>query len=592
MTTAFGATTEKFRDLDLFRKILILFGAVVLIAVTLVSLIFWNGYRGLVDAEMSEIVRRNADLVAGNVKTTIDTASYNSKLILANGTVQTVLKNGIDPSDLYTIRELQNMTRTFMNITPHISAVYLFDVNGHYAGIDNYSYHDFSFDRVESARWYPEVLALKGFYLLRPNGGEKERMNGNQNVISLIRSIYDLDKASRLIGTIMLNLKESLFTGCFPDPGEGEELFVTIVDGDMRPIVSRGAEFLSWLDGAKGKTLLAADGTNESVSVSGRKVFFASRKIESADWYVVTAMPYAAYATPIYGIGRLYWIFLALLVALLAFAATLINRLFTVPIRELTETMKVVGGGEFRRVEIRTGNDEIGLLKDTYNAMIERIESLVERIREEEERKRVAELHALQMQIKPHFLYNTIDTARSLVLSGKTAEVNVLLRSLGQFFRNSICGEKDIVTIGEEIEAVKNYLIIQKIRYGEMFEAEYDIDESILDTPTLKLVLQPLVENAIYHGIRPLGRPGVIGIRLWGDGNFAYASVEDDGVGMTEEKLEETIMVGNAIPGEYIGLCGTIDRLKLFCGDDDPVEIRSESGRGTCVTVRLPRSGA
>jgi two-component system sensor histidine kinase YesM len=193
------------------------------------------------------------------------------------------------------------------------------------------------------------------------------------------------------------------------------------------------------------------------------------------------------------------------------------------------------------------------------------------------------------MQIKPHFLYNTIDTARSMVLTGHTQEVNTLLRSLGQFYRNSICGGKDVITLGEEIDMVKNYLIIQKMRYGDLFEAEYDIDESLLHAPMLKLVVQPLVENAIYHGIRPSGHAGVISLRVWREPSFLCVSVSDNGVGMSAEKLASVMHACHDVRmGEYIGLCGPVDRLRLFCNMETPLHIRSDEGLGTCVTVFVP----
>jgi len=119
-----------------------------------------------------------------------------------------------------------------------------------------------------------------------------------------------------------------------------------------------------------------------------------------------------------------------------------------------------------------------------------------------------------------------------------------------------------------------------------MFEAAYDIDERLLATPCLKLVLQPLVENALYHGIRPSGRSGVISVKLRAEHGYARVEVIDDGVGMSA--LKRTLVVGNEIPGEYIGLCGTIDRLRLFCGVETPIEIFSEVGKGTTLVVRLP----
>ena len=580
---------NKYRNISLFRKMTIIFGAVFIIAIALISLVFWSGYRNLVNAEMGAMAQRNARLIAGNIDGMINTVSYDSKLLLSNTTIQQRLKQNANLGDVYTMHELEGVFSGFMNITPHVSAIYLFDTHGRKFGIDYYSVQDFSFGRVEEANWYRAVLEQNGFYVLLVNAGENRTLNGRQNVITLVRSVYDLDEASRLIGTIMLNLKESVLTGCFPDmTGEGE-LFVTVVDGNFNPVLTSGNDFLSLLNANRYTALI--DGTDRSIVEikQGKKLFFSAHRIRNANWYVITAVPYAESVTPLSGIDRMYWLFIFSMAFLVFAAAAIINRLFTTPIRQLTESMKNVGHGEFRKVEMRTGDDEIGLLKDTYNAMIGQIESLVVRIRDEEERKRLAELHALQMQIKPHFLYNTIDTARSLILAGQAQEANALLRTLGQFYRNSISADRDVITVGEEIDMAKNYLVIQKIRYGDLFETKFDIDTTILDVPMLKLVVQPLVENSIYHGIRPAQRSGTISLRAWRENGDLMISVADDGIGMTGEKLASILgEEKSARDGEHIGLCGTIDRLRLFTGTDTPLEIESEEGSSTLVTVRVP----
>jgi two-component system sensor histidine kinase YesM len=580
---------ENVRNLSLFRKVLLLFSIILFVSIGLLSLFFWGKYQQLIDAEMRGIAQRNTNLIAGNIDTMIDTASYNSRILLANDTVQRLLKEKADFGSVSTLREFQNAFRAFMTITPHISATYVFDTNGHNYGVDNYSYQTFSFSRIDLASWYPSVLAGQGFYVMLVNSGEERKLNGDENVITLIRSVYDLDEASRLLGTIMLNMKESLFTNCFSSMTESGELYATVVDENFRPVLSGGADFLSMLDRDGVRGLVSHRNSNPIVETRTGTMIFSGQKLKNAGWYVVTAVPYAEGSSQFSGLDTIYWLFILFIVALVFFAATIINRFFIAPIRQLTAMMQCVGHGEFMKAEMRTGNDEIGLLKNTYNSMIDRIQSLMVDIKNEGDRKRIAELHSLQMQIKPHFLYNTIDTARSLVLSGHAQEVNTLLRSLGQFYRNSICGGKDVITLDEEIDMVRNYLVIQKMRYGDLFEVEYEIDESLLKMPMLKLVIQPLVENAIYHGIRPSGRNGIISLRVWRETSLLCISVSDNGVGMSAEKLADVMNACRDVRmGEYIGLCGTIDRLRLFCGIENPLRISSDPGFGTRVTVFIP----
>ena len=257
------------------------------------------------------------------------------------------------------------------------------------------------------------------------------------------------------------------------------------------------------------------------------------------------------------------------------------NHMITKPIHQITEAMQPHQKDAFVRLGDDPRTDEIGILKRTYNSMLDRIE-------EEGKRKRSAELNALQMQVKPHFLYNTIDTGRSLILAGKNAEANILLLSLGQFYRDSICGDLEVIPLRNEIDMVKNYLTIQKIRYGNMFEAVYEIDESLLPLSVLKLILQPLVENALYHGFRDAGLNGVITLQARRVGKDICISVIDNGIGMDEQKIHKIMTAGGYTTGKGVGLCGTIDRLRLFYRIDTPLVIRSTPKYGTCVTIQIP----
>ena len=187
---------------------------------------------------------------------------------------------------------------------------------------------------------------------------------------------------------------------------------------------------------------------------------------------------------------------------LIIIGSIIISKFITNPIKKLCESMKDIENGEFNIVNIKTYNDEVGELKKGYNIMISQINLLLDKIRQDEKLKRQTELNLLMSQIKPHFLYNTFDTINSLALSGENKTIYEMIKALGKFYRTSLNNGKDIITVEEEIKTVKSYLIIQNIRYQDMFEVEYDLDPKCSDFKIIKLVLQPLVENAIYHGIR------------------------------------------------------------------------------------------
>ena len=579
---------KKFSDLSLFQKMILFFSFLMIVTVLCMTLLFKERYHNLVRNELSTIAVRNTALIASNIDSMIENTSYSSRILLADSTIQDLLRSNADFNQITVMRTIKAVVQNYLNMTPHASAIYIFNRRGEYFGLDNYSFRTFSFKRIEDAPWYPQVAVRKGFYLMLVNAGESDRLNGDQNVISLVRNVYDLDDQPNLLGTVMLNMRESLFTDCFLNQTRHNGFLVTVTDSGFHSVLSGTSDFLSALRVPEKSKLLMNAHKPLIVNVKGEQMLFSCAQLDSTSWYVISAIPYVENLTTLSGLNTIYWLLLAL-VALLLFAGTLIiARLFTTPIHQLTDAMQNVEKGGFRRVQIKTGRDEIGLLKNTYNAMIDEIESLIARIENEAERKRLAELHALQMQIKPHFLNNTIDTARALALAGRSEDVNTLLRSLGQFYRNSISGGKEVISLEEEIDMVKNYLVIQKIRYGDRIAAEYDIDDKLLKVPVLKLILQPLVENAICHGLESTGKGKII-IRAKRDKNLILLSVSDDGVGMPKEIIDDVLSSTNhGQSGEAIGLGGTIDRLRLFYRLERPACIESIPNVGTCITIFIP----
>lgn len=243
--------------------------------------------------------------------------------------------------------------------------------------------------------------------------------------------------------------------------------------------------------------------------------------------------------------------------------------------------------GEFKPVNTPTYKDEVGELKKVYNIMIFQIKTLLDKIREDEKFKRKAELEILMSQVKPHFLYNTFDTISSLALLGENRKVYDVVKALGTFYRTSLSNGKDIVTVEEEIKTVKSYLMIQSIRYKDKFEVKYDLDPNCNHFMIIKLILQPLVENALYHGIRNKAGKGLIKISTFEQGDMLVLSVEDDGLGMDEMQLKK-VMEGE-ISG--IGVRATKERLRIFYSEKSKFIVKSKKDEGTKITIKIPKKG-
>jgi two-component system sensor histidine kinase YesM len=297
------------------------------------------------------------------------------------------------------------------------------------------------------------------------------------------------------------------------------------------------------------------------------------------------------------GFTRWSILYLVLLIGAIGFsviAAWAISRSIYIPIKRLHDVTTTITKNDLQVLMTRSNADEITELGMSFNIMIGRIRELLDaKVREQENLKK-AELRALQAQINPHFLYNTLDTIIWMAEAQKTAQVVEIVSALSSFFRISLSKGKDWITIGEEIERTKSYLTIQRMRYRDILDYRIDVDEDVLDNTILKLILQPLVENALYHGIKNKRQGGTITVRArpLSDEEIVL-EVEDNGIGFTAEKLEQVNAkladeMGDIRLESGFGIDNVNKRIKLYYGRQYGLSIRSEYLIGTCVSLIIP----
>lgn len=240
--------------------------------------------------------------------------------------------------------------------------------------------------------------------------------------------------------------------------------------------------------------------------------------------------------------------------------------------------------------------NELGILTRSFNQMTKRIKALVEENKRSERNKRKSELDALQAQINPHFLYNTLDSIVWMGEAGKNDEVVKMTSSLAKLFRISISKGQEYIPLRQEIEHVKSYLTIQQMRYGDKLSYSIDVDERLMNVRIIKILLQPIVENAIYHGIKKLPGEGLIEIRVTqephidGEKDYMHIEIEDNGMGMNHETVKR-LLTGEINPesrGSGVGVHNVDQRIKLYYGESYGLDIQSEEFEGTIITLRLP----
>ena len=287
---------------------------------------------------------------------------------------------------------------------------------------------------------------------------------------------------------------------------------------------------------------------------------------------------------------RIY-LFSALLILLAAFGVSyVLSYGITRPIKILDNSMKEVEKGHFENIELPIyGQNEIARLSSRFNIMTTKIKHLMEQNVEEQRQKRKSELKALQAQINPHFLYNTLDSIIWMAEWGKTKEVVLMTSSLAKLLRQSISNQNELVRVEEEVEYTRSYLTIQKMRYKNKLEYEILVDQEVLGHKIPKLVLQPLVENAIYHGIKYKEGQGTVRIEGIREGNVLILKVSDDGIGMTKEQLEKIFVKRETDTRRNgVGVLNVHERIQLYYGKEYGLKFSSIQNEGTTVEFCIP----
>jgi two-component system, sensor histidine kinase YesM len=291
-----------------------------------------------------------------------------------------------------------------------------------------------------------------------------------------------------------------------------------------------------------------------------------------------------------------YMILLPCVILFSVAAAWVISASIYIPIKKLHDVTSTITKNDLQSLVTGDNLDEISELGMSFNIMIGRIRELLDsKIREQENLKK-SELRVLQAQINPHFLYNTLDTIVWMAEANKTDQVIEIVRALSSFFRISLSKGKDWIPIQQEIEHVRSYLTIQKMRYRDILDFEIDVDQDVMDGTILKLTLQPLVENALYHGIKSKRNGGLISVRARrAEPNLILLEVEDDGVGLTPYKLAQIQASLEDDSSEItlkesgFGLENVNKRIQLYYGREYGITIHSQYQSGTRVTLAIPR---
>jgi two-component system sensor histidine kinase YesM len=510
-----------------------------------------------------------------------------SDLIFFDPNMQQSL-NAIDTKEI-NFKKQASITKSITNMLlseEYISSVYLFDRSNNYYQSYRSGDYSVSIKNLTKAPWYTQVEELKGEGMIVSNsGGVIKKRNTNEMFISVIQNIMSVSTYQK-IGTLIINVDEKKLQGYFFEIGKEYQSEFFIVDGNSNYIV-RPTRYQDIVD----QYLLDKTKRNKKFSViKDKHSKFIISEIEStlSDWAMISITPITTNILTNTIRNALYIPVVVINFIFIFICAIYLTKLIFNPLHRMEGYMHLVEKGEFVKIPLATdSNDEIMKLKRGFNQMVTAIEKLIEEIKVEQRIIRKNELDLIQAQVNPHFLYNTLDAVSALNLIGDNERAYEVVQQLGNFYRNSLGSGRDMITIEEELDCIESYIAILNIRYDNKIKLVMDVEQAVMKLRILKLILQPIIENAVYHGIRYKHGQGTICIQGYRDDDEVIFIVTDDGMGMSEDKIEEVLDYRTDNAKKGFGVYSAMQRIALFYSIEKPITIISEPEWGTEITIRV-----
>ncbi len=392
----------------------------------------------------------------------------------------------------------------------------------------------------------------------------------NVSLISVCASIFDLE--GDFVGVINVSMYNNVISRSLANILNSDGSYVYIVDSQEKVVYSPVVQ-----------TVLDIHNPSQYVSVT--------RYNEENSWEVVGVVPVTEYLEQIDFLSRVLLVSMFCIAVIMIILSVNMRRSVVRPIANLRTLMDKASHGDLSVRFLESKLEEIRELGENFNVMIEKLDLLIKQVYEVQRGKRKAEILALQANIKPHFLYNTLDTIHWMALNYKATDIMETVDMLATLFRISLSKGSETIEVSQELTHVTSYLHIQKVRYEDMIDYSINVSPECKDFYVQKLILQPLVENAIYHGIKESKRKGKISIDIWKEENVLYLCVKDNGMGIPEKRLQRVRESLENFKPEKDGAYGIVNvhqRISLSYGSEYGVIIDSVEGMGTTSTICHP----
>ena len=552
------------RNYILSFKVIIFLSLIIAVIVGIYSLAFTRYYQDYERKTIGQENIRTLHSIETSIDTVINNADEYSKMILADDDVQKQMRRGDLFENLSAQSEISRKIYTVYQFSDYIEAIWLMDQMGQRL-------------TVGSAGFLAEDEEYPFEELRKPYGEYQIFLNteGSRKVLSLVRSYNDLEVFGSL-GIIGVDISYSVFDSLVSDViGETDGQFLIFNEKDEL-LYSEGELLSSSQRETVPEGLSQGKELAKTVQI-GNEYYVLGGIENSSGWKLFRYIPVMRENSENTMAQYIIFSIVSIGALILLFAAAF-SRLLTHPIQELLLCMKGRGGDTPVKTSRRPVLNEFKILFSGYNDMVEQIQRLLQSTIDKQRRIRQVELNEIQEQMKPHFLYNTLDSIQALAMIGDSQKVCTVVESLGDFYRRSVSGGRELLTLKEEFQIASDYARIMKIRFENAFSYTEHLEEDCQDFLIPKLTLQPLVENSFQHGVRSKEQFGEIAVEAKLEKGRLHLKISDNGDGVPDEVLEELSSAREPERGKSLGLRGTIERLRLLYEEEVSSEIKNRQG--------------
>lgn len=452
-----------------------------------------------------------------------------------------------------------------------------------------YSKNKYTMESIKNETWYSEIVKANGKTVLLSTFEDEEGIGPFKSIFRMGRSINNLITGETL-GVLIMDISEKmLFDRYNKIIKDGKNIYIVDLKGNIISNKDKRLIGKNYFEDIQQGEYIEENEWYSVIRIENTNYIKLESTLDKYGWSIIEEIPSNVIKQPIKQITEKFILTLTLVIIVSFIIIYKLSIWITKPVINMKNTMKQVMDGNLNlKVEVDR-NDEIGSLEESFNNMIKWLEESIEEIKEQEKQKRIAELSFLQAQINPHFLYNTLSGVRFLVSMNKNEEAEEMLFKFTKLLRNVLPKASELICLNEEIEIVADYIELQKIRYPNLFEVDISIQESIKNIKVPALILQPVVENAIFYSIDNEGKKGKIRIIGYSEEDKIIIEVIDNGKGMSNRQINDVFKNKEAM--NRVGLINVHERIQLNYGKMYGIEIISEKGKGTRIRYILPKRG-